>query len=101
MRRIAKKDGNHRSIVNGLRALGFSVLELHAVGGGVPDILVGWNGRERLLEIKMPDGHKPRGATQAETNERQAAFRDAWRGVPIGRVTTIEEAIVALRGRAE
>jgi Holliday junction resolvase len=98
MRRLAKKDENHRGIVNGLRALGFSVLELHAVGSGCPDILVGWNGRERLLEIKTTDGHKPRGARQAETNERQARFRDAWRGVPVARVTTIEDAIVALQG---
>ncbi len=97
MRRLARKDANHQPIVNGLRALGFSVLELHAVGQGCPDLLVGWNGRERLLEIKTPTGHKPRGRRQAETNERQAEFSDTWRGVPVGRVTCIEDAIVALQ----
>ena len=33
-------DANQRTIVRALRSLGFSVLHLHAVGRGCPDLLV-------------------------------------------------------------
>lgn len=78
MRRIAKRDRNHAQIVNALRDVGYTVLDLANVGAGCPDIAVGGidarTGRRMnwFMEIKMPDG--------ALTDD-QIAFHGAWRGV--------------------
>ena len=56
MRRAAKVDDNHREIVRALRDCGATVQDLSPVGAGCPDILVGWQGRNHLIEIK--DGAK-------------------------------------------
>ena len=45
MRRAARVDRNQAEIVVALRAGGASVQPLHAVGKGVPDLLVGWRGK--------------------------------------------------------
>jgi len=50
-------DANQKEIVKALRDRGASVLHLHQVGGGCPDILVGYAGYNFLIEIK--DGTKP------------------------------------------
>lgn len=97
MRRRAKKDANHRAIVAGLLAAGCSVLELHAVGGGCPDLLVGRAGWDRLIEVKRPGvGGKARGARQAATNAKQSDFAAAWRGAPPVRAETLEQALAAV-----
>lgn len=57
MRRAAKKDANHNSIADGLRAAGWSVLDLSHAGRGVPDMAVGKPGIAVLVECK--DGSKP------------------------------------------
>jgi len=51
--RAAKVDGNHAEIVDALRAMGCSVQSLAKVGNGCPDVVVGWRGRNVLLEIKQ------------------------------------------------
>jgi hypothetical protein len=57
MRRAARTDSNQTEIVATLRSLGCSVQMLHAVGAGCPDLLIGIDGQNLLLEIK--DGSKP------------------------------------------
>ncbi len=52
MKRAARIDGNHREIVDVLRAHGASVLPLHMIGNGCPDIAVGFRGQNFLVEIK-------------------------------------------------
>ena len=52
MRRAAKIDANQTEIVEALRAVGASVQSLATVGGGCPDIAVGWRGKVWLIEIK-------------------------------------------------
>lgn len=52
MKRAARTDGNHKEIVDVLRAHGASVLHLHMVGKGCPDIVVGFRGHTYLVEIK-------------------------------------------------
>ena len=57
MRRAAKVDANHEAIVAALRAQGWKVCSLAALGGGVPDLLAhheyrGW----RLIEVKAGKG---------------------------------------------
>lgn len=57
MRRAAKIDGNHAAIVAGLRSVGASVDSLAALGGGIPDLLVGFKGGTYVIEVK--DGSLP------------------------------------------
>lgn len=57
MRRAPRLDANQPEIVRALRAAGCSVQSLAALGDGVPDLLVGWLGRNYLLEVK--DGSLP------------------------------------------
>ncbi len=71
MRRKAKVDDNQRAIVAVLRAIGASVRPLHAVGQGVPDLLVGFRGVNYLLEVK---------AKRGKLTADQVVFFDEWRG---------------------
>lgn len=91
MRRAAKTDRNQIAIVSALRELGASVAPLHQVGGGIPDILVGFEGRNFLVEIK--DGSKPRSAQKL--TECQVRFHNNWLG-QIAVVTSPEQAIALL-----
>ena len=52
MRRAAKVDDNQAEIVATLRYVGCSVTSLASIGRGCPDIVVGYNGVNYLLEIK-------------------------------------------------
>lgn len=95
--RKTKRDANHAEIVSALRAVGCSVTDLAAVGGGVPDLLVGIGSRNWLLEVKRPGvAGKKRGKTQAETNDKQETFRERWRG-QVATVSTTEEALAVVR----
>jgi len=69
--RRAKVDNNQRDIVQRLRAAGFSVLHLHAVGDGCPDICVGYKGKNYLLEIKNGAGR---------LTDKQVKFFGEWKG---------------------
>lgn len=96
MRRRAKVDANHRAIVAGLRAAGCSVLDLSACGSGVPDLLVGRAGFERLLEVKRPDWTGPQGEVQKRTHAAQEDFAARWRGMKVKRVLSVEDALAAM-----
>lgn len=103
--RRASKDANHAPIVRALERVGASVQELHAVGSGCPDLLVGYRGRTVLLEVKNPETRygqgKKSGANTAATNEAQLKWRQAWRGAPVVIVYSVLEAlqvIGAVRG---
>lgn len=52
----ARTDGNHKHIVNVLRANGAFVQSLAPVGRGCPDLLVGYGGDWWVFEVK--DGAK-------------------------------------------
>jgi len=77
--RAAKIDANHEQVVSALRAAGASVQTLAAVGKGVPDLLVGYQGKTLLLEVK--DGRKPPSARRL--TEDQLKWHGAWRGGPL------------------
>lgn len=53
---IAKTDNNQKECVTALRNVGASVALLHAVGRGVPDLLVGYRGQNWLVEVKSKSG---------------------------------------------
>ena len=71
MRRATRVDENQVAVVKALRKIGASVLHLHRVGSGCPDLLVAYRGRNVLLEVKRP-GEKP--------NALQVKFYEKWRG---------------------
>lgn len=96
--RRASKDRNHRPITRALQRCGASVQELHAVGGGVPDLLVGYRGRTLLLEVKNPDTRygQEKNDNSCGTLQRQEDWRAAWRGSPVVVVRSIDEALLAI-----
>ncbi|MCK5307191.1 MAG: hypothetical protein KAJ73_01135 [Zetaproteobacteria bacterium] len=77
-------DSNQAQVVADLRKCGASVLLLHEVGHGCPDILVGFRGVNYLIEIKHGDG---------KLNPGQIVWHTLWRG----QVTTAFNAEEAMR----
>lgn len=54
MRRQARVDSNHQEIRDGLRSLGYYVVDLAFVGAGIPDLLVkSKSGLGVFLEVKQ------------------------------------------------
>lgn len=92
MRRAAKVDANHTQVVMALQAAGATVQSLAAVGQGVPDLLVGFQGKTLLMEIK--DGKKPPSARRLR--EKQITWHGAWRGGPVAIVDGVDAALRAL-----
>lgn len=76
MRRHGKIDANHVEAVKQLRQAGFTVQSLASVGKGCPDLLVGRNGTNLLIEMK--DGEK-KPSEQLMTSE-QLKWSLAWKG---------------------
>lgn len=100
MTRYARRtDRNHAEIRDGLRALGWEVLDLSGAGDGVGDMGVKIApGMPHFLEIK--DGEKPLSA-QALTPKQEVWHYFCWRIT--SKVRNLEEAIAALewaKGRA-
>lgn len=94
MRRSSRVDANQPEIVSALRDIGCSVESLHRVGGGVPDILVGYRGRNYLMEIKNPEAvNRQRGS---QLLPEQSAWHNAWRGLPVAVVRSINDALEVL-----
>ena len=79
-------DSNHAEIVDALRRMGCSVQSLAPVGKGCPDLLVGYSGRNILLEVKAPKG-KP-------TND-QMTWGARWNG-QMGIVRSVADVIRVL-----
>lgn len=92
MRRAAKVDANQEQVVQALRAAGATVQSLAGVGVGVPDLLVGYQGKTILLEVK--DGHKPPSARRL--TEDQLKWHGAWRGGPLAVVDGVDAALRVL-----
>ena len=99
MRRASRVDANHKDIMAAFRSLGWSVLDLSAVGKGCPDIAVATSALNVLVEIK--DGSKPPSARKL--NDKQVEFHEKWRG-PIIVIESVEQVFefvkkVALRSQ--
>lgn len=89
MRRAAKKDANHVEIVAALRKAGATVVDLGAVGHGVPDLLIGHRGRTMLMEIK--DGAKCPSARHLTPDQEK--FFAAWQGGTLAVVDSVDAAL--------
>lgn len=92
MRKAARVDANHTQVVMALQTAGATVQSLAAVGQGVPDLLVGFQGKTILMEIK--DGEKPPSARRL--TEQQLKWHGAWRGGPVAIVDGVDAALRAL-----
>ena len=91
MRRFAKIDDNQRKIVAALREIGASVQSLASIGKGCPDIIVGFRGKNILMEIKRDDLPPSKQRLTAD----ETAWHDAWRG-SVTIVKNADEAIQAM-----
>lgn len=88
-------DKNQQPIVDALEAAGALVEQLDRNGDGIPDLLVGINGRLVLLEVKNPSTHKHRSPTRALRDGQRDFFRK-WRGFPVFVVFTPQQALRAI-----
>jgi hypothetical protein len=74
-RHANQRDGNEKPIVDALRQIGASVYVIDKPC----DLLVGYRGRNFLLEVKLPLG--PRGgSSHSNLNDAQEDFEEAWHG---------------------
>ncbi len=89
--RAARVDANQAEIVDALRKVGCTVQPLHAVGQGVPDLLVGYRGNNVLIEVK--DGSKPPSARKLTPD--QVNWHGDWRGQVVV-VQNVKEAFEAV-----
>jgi hypothetical protein len=88
MRRASRVDDNQAEIVAALRKVGASVQSLASIGKGCPDLLVGFNGRTYLMEIKDPT--KPKSDIQLTPDQRE--WHSKWCGSSIAIVYGVEAA---------
>jgi hypothetical protein len=75
-RYAAKADRNQPEIVAALRERGATVFPLHTVGAGMLDLLVGYKGRNLLMEVK--DGELVPSAQKL--TPKQVEFTQTWLG---------------------
>lgn len=80
----ARRDSNESDIIDTLRAAGCTVKALSAKS--IPDLLVGYNGANYLLEVKMPKN---------DLTDDQITFFETWEGQCVV-VRTPEEALKAV-----
>lgn len=92
VRRRARTDSNQSEIVAAFRQAGASVAITSALGHGFPDLVVGFRGRNLLVEVKPGDAKDPR---QHQLSEDEQRFVDGWRG-QYQKVESIEDALALL-----
>ena len=78
-----RTDANHSLIVQAIRGMGATVLDLSRQGQGCPDLLISYQGSMALVEIKA-DAKK-------KYTPQQNLFMTCWQA-PVHRVETIEQA---------
>lgn len=86
-RKFSRRDANQSEIVKALRAAGASVTETHQLGSGFPDIVVGYQGTNFLIEIKN--------GRAAKLTEPERRWHDDWLGT-VDIVRDAEEALMVI-----
>lgn len=87
MKKYGRKDSTHNEIAKVAIALGFSVIDLSALGSNIPDMLVSRGSMSFLIECKSDRGKLSLGQLQ---------FSQEWRGMDILLLRTKKDAINAL-----
>jgi hypothetical protein len=72
---VWKVDQNQQEIVNIAKKMGFSVQSLAKLGGGIPDLLLGRQGKNYLIEIKS--------GKYTTLTPKQEEWHKAWNGQKI------------------
>jgi hypothetical protein len=88
------RDANQTAIADRYRAFGCSVEDLGAVGGGIPDLLIGCAGVTDVVEVKMPG---------EDLRPSQHTFNDRWRGARPWKIESpddVEAHVADMRRRA-
>lgn len=91
--RARKVDANQSEIVLALRQMGCSVSVTSSLGHDFPDLVVGFRGKNYLLEIK--DGNKP--PSHRKLRPGQQKFFHEWKG-QVALVNSVTEAIDLVNG---
>ena len=89
MRRAGRVDDTQGPIVQALRKIGASVAITSGAGGGLPDIIVGMNGINLLIEIKSGD----KAPSAKKLTPAEAYFVANWKGRPVKIIESPEEAV--------
>ena len=93
MRQRGRVDANHADIVDLLRGYGCSVFSTAGVGDGFPDLVVGFQGVTRLIEIK--DGEKSPSRRRLTDDEEE--WHATWRGDPVCIIESLRDADALVR----
>lgn len=91
--RAGRVDANQPEIVAAFRRLGCTVAITSNVRGGFPDIVVGINGLNILVEIK--DGSKVPSARKLTKDEQ--IFHDNWKGHAVV-VESVDDVVALVNG---
>lgn len=91
MRRAARVDTNQADIVEALRKAGARVQDTSRLGGGYPDLTVGYRGQTLLMEVKRPGG-----SIEKKLTEQQREWISRWCGGKVWLVSSVDEALSAL-----
>ena len=94
--RARRTDDNQKEIVKALIKIGCSVAITSGSGDGFPDLVVGYRGKNYLIEVK--DGNKP--PSQRKLTPVQVEFHKKWTG-QICVVKSIDEAIEFIKTQNE
>ena len=74
--RAKRVDDNQQEIVKQIRRLGITVLHLHTIGKGCPDLLLGFKNKNFLIELK--DSKKT--TSRKKLTDDETIFFNTWRG---------------------
>lgn len=103
MKFARRRDVNERAIIDALRAKGAAVAQLE--GSGVPDLVVEYEGRLLLVEVKDINGtrarpikgkHDDEDPRYRELTPAQVQWWKRWTGIPPVIVRSVEDALRAL-----
>ncbi len=83
-----RKDENHGALVEAFKAFGCSVLVLDVSEPHAPDLLIGRNGADQLVETKPAVGERRR----SQLRPGQKAWHERWRGRWVDVARTVEDA---------
>jgi Holliday junction resolvase len=81
--RAHRRDLNQSAIVRVLRDAGATVVITADMGGGFPDLVVGWRGKTYLVEVK----------NLTQLSEKQLEFIERWRGGPVIVLRTVDDVV--------
>ena len=92
-----RTDANQAEVVKALRAIGATVQSLAMVGGGCPDLLIGFRDATILMEIK--DGAKC--LSRTHFTEAELSWHDKWNGKRVWIAYSAEMAVTQVIDAAE